>query len=219
MHFFPYLEFVSLICLIPHHKNIFSKKKKTNYDSIRTGFGIKWKRYQRFFQHRPCATETCCRSSMREGVSAGKLRPPSLTNVTHLCGEGASGWKAQISPSSTPCRLPLTVAGTPKGNFPQTTLGAGRRTVWRFQPRSQNKKRIWIPEPSCWTGCLTVDQFDRCRVGDGDHRRILCQGPDIKLALLLPCWRVCLIQGVVYSPTNGPADTAALLPPLHRNGK
>lgn len=127
---------------------------------------------------------------MRECVSADKLRPPSLTNVTHLCGEGASGWKAQISPSSTPSRLPLTVAGTPgvcrqknhlaKGNFPQTTLGAERRTVWRFQPRSQNKKRIWIPGPSCWTRCLTVDQFDRCRVGDGDHRRILCQGPDIK---------------------------------------
>lgn len=110
----------------------------------------------------------------------------SLTNVAHLCGEGASGWKAQISPSSTPSRLPLTVAGTPgdcpgknhfaKGNFSQTILGTERRTMWRFPPRSQNKKRIWIPGPSCWTRCLTVDQLDRCRVGDGDHWGLLCKG-------------------------------------------
>lgn len=136
------------------------------------------------------------------------------SNVAHLCGEGASGWKAQICPSSTPARPPLTVAGTPgdcrwknrfaKGKFSQTILGAERCRVWRFPPRSRNKKRIGIPGPSCWTRGLTVDRADRCWTRRRRSSRVSLQRPRHQAPNLQLCWRSVphLRCGLL---TNGPA--------------
>lgn len=89
---------------------------------------------------------------------------------THLCDEGASGWRGPICPSSKPSRLPPVAAAVCRGktpvakiNFSQSALAAETRTAWRFPPRTPRRKRIGSPGPSCWTRCLRVDQLEgRC---------------------------------------------------------
>lgn len=95
---------------------------------------------------------------------------------TYLCGEGASGWTEQISPSSRPSCPPPSAADGPArhhgagggcwtgghrcqaaGPTPssRTTAAAETRTAWRFPPRNPRRRRTWIRGPS-WSDQMSV---------------------------------------------------------------